>query len=76
MRRNGYTPAVVMFKPLMRSRLTSEIESVADESCDQISGGQRTEATIIDGHVLHGNRNAGCLLGYLVYLNRVVRTLG
>jgi len=58
-RRDGYAPAVRMFVALMRSTLAYEIEAIAGQRGDQLTGGKRTEATIIDGHFLDGDRNAG-----------------
>jgi hypothetical protein len=65
-----------MLIPLVGSALPYEIKAITNEGGDQFSSRKGTQATVIDGHVLNGDRDAGSLLGYLGYLNRVLRPLG
>ena len=67
---------VLMLIPLVGSALPYEIKAITNEGGDQFSSRKGTQATVIDGHVLNGDRDAGSLLGYLGYLNRVLRPLG
>ena len=62
-----------MMETLMRTHLADKIKSVAVKRGDEFPCRKRVEATIIDGHVLDGNRNAGCLLRNLSDFNRVCR---
>jgi hypothetical protein len=48
------------------------MKTIANERCYQFSSGERTKATVVDGHVLNGDRDAWCLLGYFGDLNRVI----
>jgi len=59
---------------LMRSGLADEIKTIASEGGDEFSGSERPEATVIDGHVLDGDRDAGLLLGNLHHFDGILWT--
>jgi hypothetical protein len=69
----GNAATVRMFIPLVRSTLAYKLKTVANERGFQFASGDRTKATVVDGHVLNGDRYAGCLLGNLGDFNRVIR---
>ncbi len=64
-RRHGHAAAVRVPIPLMRPSLAYEIEAVAVQGGDDFSGGDRPDAAIVDVHALHGDGDAGFLLGDL-----------
>src|ERR1035438_4241508 len=51
-RRHSDAPTIHVSVPLMRSFLADEIESVAGEGCDHLSGRERTDAAVVDAHAL------------------------
>ena len=75
-RRHRDASAVVVSVALMRSFLADEIESVAGEGGDHLSGCKRTDAAVVDAHALDGDGNTGLLLGNLFDLHRIERTFG
>ena len=73
MRRHNHTAAVRMAIALMRSGLTDKIETIACQGCNHFSGRQRTETTVIEGHGLDRDRDAGILPGNLLDLDGTLR---
>ena len=61
--RDRHAAPVRVVVTLMRTLLANEKESVAFEGSYKFSGSKRPEATVVDGHLLGGNRDAGFLLG-------------
>jgi hypothetical protein len=76
MRRHGNPAPIWMPISLVRPDLADEIKPIARESGDQISCTERMEATVVDGHALHSDSNAGFLLRNLSDFNRLGGTLG
>jgi hypothetical protein len=53
--------------------LADEIKTVAGEGGNDFSGCERPDTTVVDVHGLHGDGDAGFLLGNLLNLHRIVR---
>jgi hypothetical protein len=56
----------------MRSDLPDEIKTIAGESGDEFSGSYCMKATVVNGHVLDGNGDAGLLPGNLLDLDGIL----